>query len=74
MELLALPQNPTIEIVEDSKIVNSSKTRFIEANTLQVSLSHLKEDCIIPVFAKDNETTLVIIRLSIQYKRFYMKS
>lgn len=58
MELLALPQNPTIEIVEDSKIVNPSKTRFIEANTLQVSLSHLKEDCIIPVFAKDNETTI----------------
>ena len=58
MELLALPQNPTIEIVEDSKIVNPSKTRFIEANTLEVSLSHLKEDCIIPVFAKDNETTI----------------
>ena len=58
MELLALSQNPTIEIVEDSKIVNPSKTRFIEANTLQVSLSHLKEDCIIPVFAKDNETTI----------------
>lgn len=58
MELLALPQNPTIEIIEDSKIENTSKTRFIEANTLQVSLSHLKEDCIIPVFAKDNETTI----------------
>src|SRR5690554_1371329 len=58
MELIALPQRPTIEITEDLSIKNPSKTRFIEANTLEVSLSHLKEDCIIPVFAKDNETTI----------------
>ena len=31
---------------------------FIEANTKDVSLSCLKEDCIIPVFAKDNEKTI----------------
>lgn len=31
---------------------------FIEANTSDVSLSHLKEECIIPVFAKDNEKTI----------------
>lgn len=58
MELITLPHRPTIEIKEDLKIENTSKTRFIEANTLNVSLSHLKEDCIIPVFAKDNETTI----------------
>ncbi len=57
MELL-LSNYPVMEIIEDSKIENTSKSRFIEANTLQVSLSHLKEDCIIPVFAKDNETTI----------------
>lgn len=34
------------------------KLPFIEANTENVSLSHLKEDCIIPVFTKDNEITL----------------
>lgn len=33
-------------------------TPFIEANTIDVGLSHLKEDCIIPVFAKDNEQTI----------------
>lgn len=33
-------------------------TPFIEANTSAVSLSHLKQDCIIPVFAKDNEQTI----------------
>lgn len=31
---------------------------FIEANTKTVSLSSLKNDCIIPVFSKDNEKTL----------------
>ncbi|WP_312288380.1 DUF3871 family protein [Chryseobacterium gleum] len=31
---------------------------FIEANTLQVDLNHLKGDCIIPVFSKDNEKTI----------------
>ncbi len=35
-----------------------NNTPFIEANTTNVSLSHLKEDCIIPVFAKDNEQTI----------------
>jgi len=31
---------------------------FIEANTKEVSLSTLKNDCIIPVFSKDNEKTI----------------
>lgn len=31
---------------------------FIEANTEEVSFSQLKEDCIIPVFTKDNEITI----------------
>lgn len=31
---------------------------FIEANTIEVDLKHLKKDCIIPVFSKDNEKTL----------------
>ncbi len=34
------------------------KSPFIEANTEQVCLSHLKEKCVIPVFTKDNEITL----------------
>ncbi|MCF7559412.1 DUF3871 family protein [Sabulilitoribacter multivorans] len=42
--------------IESSAISNNNK--FIEANTQQVSLSHLKQDCTIPVFAKDNETTI----------------
>ena len=31
---------------------------FIEANTKEVSLSHLRQDNLIPVFAKDNERTI----------------
>ena len=31
---------------------------FIEANTKEVSLEHVKDDCIIPVFSKDNEVTI----------------
>lgn len=31
---------------------------FIEANTMSVNLAHLKQECIIPVFSKDNEKTI----------------
>lgn len=34
------------------------KKPFIVANTLEVELEHLKQDCIIPVFSKDNEKTI----------------
>lgn len=44
---------------EPKDITNTyEKKPFIEANTSEVSLSHLKKDCIIPVFSKDNEKTL----------------
>ena len=46
----------TEQQVESTTITDNN--RFIEANTQQVSLSHLKQDCIIPVFAKDNESTI----------------
>ena len=31
---------------------------FIEANTLEVDFNHLQNECIIPVFSKDNEKTI----------------
>ena len=31
---------------------------FIEANTQEVNLFNLKNDCVIPVFSKDNERTI----------------
>lgn len=57
-----LQQEPEIleaEVIES----NPSETKaakpkaFIEANTEQVALKHLKDDCIIPVF-RDNEKTI----------------
>ena len=57
MELLT--NNITEHIIDDLDIVASSDAKgFIEANTTKVSLGHLKNDCIIPVFSKDNETTI----------------
>ena len=31
---------------------------FIEANTRPVTIEHLAEDCVVPVFSKDNELTI----------------
>ena len=45
-------------IVEDTIIRTPSHLHFIEANTSEVSLHHLVNDCITPVFAKDNELTI----------------
>lgn len=48
------------QVVSNHEIESSiiSNNRFIEANTQQVTLSHLRQDCTIPVFAKDNESTI----------------
>jgi hypothetical protein len=57
MELTAINQ----QVVNSHEIESSTisdNNNFIEANTQQVTLSHLRQDCTIPVFAKDNETTI----------------
>ena len=46
------------QIIGGDEIVSNTNRNFIEANTKQVTLEHLKKDCIIPVFAKDNESTI----------------
>ena len=38
--------------------LSSKRLPFIEANTKEVSVGHLKNECIIPVFSKDNEVTI----------------
>lgn len=43
---------------EISIIPKNNNQSFIEANTQEVNLYHLKNDCIIPVFSKDNERTI----------------
>ena len=44
-------------IVEDI-IRTPSHLHFIEANTQEVTINHLVNDCITPVFSKDNELTI----------------
>ncbi|NVN19443.1 DUF3871 family protein [Muricauda sp. HICW] len=45
-----------IEVQGDS--LQYQQKPFIEANTQEVSMLELKNDCIIPVFSKDNERTI----------------
>lgn len=51
------------EYAQDTTIIGDEPiakkvNHFIEANTEIVELSHLKHDCITPVFSKDNELTI----------------
>lgn len=52
------------EFAEDATIIvedmakPKSVNHFIEANTQEATLQHLKHDCITPVFSKDNELTI----------------
>ena len=48
-----------IEPIEEMPVnVIKCTKHFIEANTVDVTLDHLKNDCITPVFARDNELTI----------------
>ena len=58
---------PQIEVMEHPNLptipktyvdVETQRLPFIEANTKEVTLSHLREDCIVPVFSKNNEITI----------------
>ena len=49
--------------IEEAQIIDMSpaphkQLQFIEANTKEVDMFHLKNDCVIPVFSKDNEVTI----------------
>jgi len=43
---------------DEAKVVETSDNRFILANTEAFSYADLKHKCIIPVFSKDNESTI----------------
>jgi hypothetical protein len=45
-------------VPDEAKIVETSDDRFILANTQPISYADLRHRCIIPVFAKDNESTI----------------
>ena len=46
------------EVITDIPQREKRNNPFIEANTKEVGLSHLTNDCIVPVFSKDNELTI----------------
>lgn len=46
------------QVINESEVIRPDKKNFIEANTIQVDLEHLKRECIVPVFSKDNESTI----------------
>lgn len=57
----SIPQeirNPQIEYYEYTNLPIYKHKPFIEANTQEIDLSVLQQDCIIPVFSKDNEKTI----------------
>lgn len=45
------------QVINDN-IVIKKRSPIIQANTIPVTMDHLKNDCIIPVFSRDNETTI----------------
>ena len=55
---------PSLQIVnpvnKDTVLLKQAKKRspFIEANTKDVCITHLKNECVVPVFSKDNEITI----------------
>jgi len=44
--------------VANLEITTGHSKQFIEANTKATTLQHLKNDCVVPVFSKDNELTI----------------
>ena len=50
--------NTEQQIIDEKEVVKFPRRNFIEANTTEVSLRHLQNECTIPVFAKDNECTI----------------
>jgi hypothetical protein len=54
---LVLNSSINDHVIEENEVIRKSSS-FIEANTQKVNLKHLKDECIIPVFSKDNESTI----------------
>ena len=48
----------TIETEIISSRRENKRLPFIEANTKEVTIQHLRKECVVPVFSKDNEITI----------------
>ncbi|MBR5175202.1 MAG: DUF3871 family protein [Bacteroidales bacterium] len=59
MEALSiLRTNVPVFVPQPEFFSTANQLPFIEANTKEVEMAHLTDDCIIPVFSKDNEVTI----------------
>ena len=56
--LISIPEAETTKGGSGVEVRIKSKLPFIEANTREVNVEHLKNDCVVPVFSKDNEITI----------------
>jgi hypothetical protein len=50
--------NQEHQIIDEKEVIQFPRRNFIEANTTEVSLNHLQNECTVPVFGKDNESTI----------------
>lgn len=57
MELITVNNNIDNQIISEQEII-TPRSPFILSNTKEVSINHLKNDCIVPVFSKDMECTI----------------
>lgn len=48
----------TCEIINEEPVKQPRRKHFIEANTQPIDLINLKNECVVPVFSKDNEITI----------------
>lgn len=58
LQLNSIELNPfALQITEPKPQVQHTR-HFIEANTTPTTIEHLRDDCVVPVFSKDNEVTI----------------
>ena len=58
LQLNSIELNPfALQITEPKPQVQHAR-HFIEANTTPTTIEHLRDDCVVPVFSKDNEVTI----------------
>lgn len=60
--MMMVRSNDWKQDVEEAVLITEqpqNRSPFIEANTTEVTLDHLRNECIIPVFSKDNEVCII---------------
>lgn len=62
VERISGVQSVDLPVEPSTDIKPVRRLPFIEANAKEVCVGHLKNDCIIPVFSKDNEITISHLR------------